>query len=275
MTSCDDELLDIFLQNESSLKRYLQTVSRSRQDAEDLTQEAWIKLARNGSAGLSNPRGYLLRIARSVGIDYNRTSRSRLKHHEIDVCLSVPDDRADPYRCTEDRDQLRQLMEIIEDLPVRQRRLLIAARLEQRGHAALAKEFDVSLRTVELEIRRALDYCTARLAKKTASDYGFSILYRYKYRGVTCSFCALRSIVRGACWARTIKRWKRRLWAGSYALHPDRQPPVTGMRYCGGEHAVKPMKRPSVKPHACGRTSDRRWHPTPNLRLLFSVGARF
>ena len=166
MTSCDDELLDIFLQNESSLKRYLQTVSRSRQDAEDLTQEAWIKLARNGSAGLSNPRGYLLRIARSVGIDYNRTSRSRLKHHEIDVCLSVPDDRADPYRCTEDRDQLRQLMEIIEDLPERQRRLLIAARLEQRGHAALAKEFDVSLRTVELEIRRALDYCTARLAKK-------------------------------------------------------------------------------------------------------------
>ncbi|MGK6317179.1 RNA polymerase sigma factor [Neorhizobium sp. DT-125] len=165
MTSCDDELLGIFLQNESSIKRYLQKVAGSRQDAEDLSQEAWIKLARNGSAGLSNPGGYLLRIARSVGIDYSRTNRSRLNHHDIDACLSIPDEKADPYRCVEDRDQLRHLMEIVEDLPERQRKLLTAARLEQRSHAALAKEFDISLRTVELEIRKALDYCAHRLAK--------------------------------------------------------------------------------------------------------------
>ncbi|AYD04551.1 sigma-70 family RNA polymerase sigma factor [Neorhizobium sp. NCHU2750] len=165
MTNYDDELVGVFLDNESSLKRYLKKVSGSHNDADDMYQEAWIRLSRNRQAAAATPVPYLVRIVRNLGIDYSRAKRTKLTREDIAASLSIPDDRPDPYRQLEDRNQLSRLMDIIEDLPERQRGLLLAARLEQRSHAALAKEFDISVRTVELEIRRALDYCTDRLAK--------------------------------------------------------------------------------------------------------------
>lgn len=165
MTSYDDELVGVFLDNESSLKRYLKKVSGSQIEADDLYQEAWIKLSRNGSAASSKPVPYLMRIVRNLGIDYNRTNRAKLTHHDIAASLSIADDYPDPSRQFEDRNQLACLMDIMESLPERQRKLLMAARLEQRSHTALAKEFGISVRTVELEIRRALDYCIDQLAK--------------------------------------------------------------------------------------------------------------
>lgn len=165
MTGYDNKLIVAFLENESSLKRYLRKVSGSSHDAEDLFQEAWIKLSRNGSAAQATPVPYLVKIVRNLGIDYNRAKRKKLTHEDIAESLAVPDNRADPYRQLEDRNQLSRLMEIMEELPTRQRKLLIAARLEQHSHKTLAEEFDISIRTVELEIRQALDYCTDRLAK--------------------------------------------------------------------------------------------------------------
>lgn len=40
-------------------------------------------------------------------------------------------------------------MRIMEELPDRQRRMLVAARLEQRRHVDIAAEFGVSVRTAE------------------------------------------------------------------------------------------------------------------------------
>ena len=58
---------------------------------------------------------------------------------------------------------MRCLMQIIDELPERQRRMLVACRLEQRRHADIAAEFGVSVRTVELEVRNAVNYCSERL----------------------------------------------------------------------------------------------------------------
>lgn len=163
MTSYDDELLAIFSRHRNQVHRYLRSRTGNVEDTEDLVQEAWIKLARNSAAAIAAPIPYLMRIARSLALDHGRAENRRLGRREVADLLEIPDERPTPEKITQDRDQLRQLAAIIGELPARQRAMLTASRLQQRPHAEIARQFDVSVRTVELEIRRACDYCSERL----------------------------------------------------------------------------------------------------------------
>jgi RNA polymerase sigma factor (sigma-70 family) len=53
------------------------------------------------------------------------------------------------------------MVDAIAALPERQRRILLMSRLEKQSHSAIASHFDVSTRTVELELKRALTACHA------------------------------------------------------------------------------------------------------------------
>lgn len=163
MAGYDDELVAAFCRSEPRIKRYLKGKTRSKEDAEDLAQEAWIKLARNGAAAIAAPVPYLMRIVRTLAIDHSRGQNQRLTTNDIAEILSIPDERAGPDRQLEDRDQLDWLMRAIAELPDRRRKMLVAARLQQRRHADIAREFGVSIRTVEMEICKAIDYCSERL----------------------------------------------------------------------------------------------------------------
>lgn len=163
MSAYDDELLSSFLRSRSRIQRYLTGKTGSQQDAEDLTQEAWIKLARNGSAAAAMPVAYLNRIARSLAIDHGRTRKRHLSSDEIADLMSVPDDSPGPEQVVEDREQIRLLAHVLEGLPERQRAILIMVRLEQRRQIDIAAELGISVRTVEYDLRKALEYCSERL----------------------------------------------------------------------------------------------------------------
>lgn len=163
MKNYDDELLAIFSGHETRIRRYLRGKTRTAEDAEDLVQEAWIKLARNGVNAMAAPIPYLMRIARSLALDHSRSETRRLGKREVADILDFADERPGPEKIAEDRDQLRRLMAIIDELPQRQRQMLTASRLQQRTHAEIAESFSVSVRTVEMEIRKACDYCSQRL----------------------------------------------------------------------------------------------------------------
>lgn len=170
MPARHDDLLDVFLRLQPQLLRYFRGRTASREDSEELAQEAWIKLSRNGAAALNAPAPYLMRIARSLAIDHSRGRGRLLRPTEVAALIDIPDERADPERALEDRDQLARLRDIIEDLPPRQRRMLLASRIEHRRHADIAEEFGVSVRTVEMEIRKAVAQCGERLDRLNRLD---------------------------------------------------------------------------------------------------------
>lgn len=164
MATDGDDLLGVFLRHRPRLLSYFSSRSLSREESEDLAQEAWIKLARNRDAAFAAPMPYLMRIARSLAIDFGRGKKRALTTTEINDLLQVSDERATPDKAAEDRDQLIVLHRIIHELPQRQQRMLLASRLENRRHADIASDFGVSVRTVEMEIRKAVLYCDQRLA---------------------------------------------------------------------------------------------------------------
>ncbi|WP_077967222.1 RNA polymerase sigma factor [Ensifer adhaerens] len=165
MAEKDDDLLDVFLRLQPHLIRYFSTRTRSREDSEDLAQEAWIKLSRNGAAALAAPAPYLRRIARSLAIDHSRSPSRYLTSTEVGVLLNVADQRPTPERMLEHRDTLDHLRRAMDELTPRQRAMLIASRFEKQRHRDIAEAFGVSIRTVEMEIRKAIDHCGERLAK--------------------------------------------------------------------------------------------------------------
>jgi RNA polymerase sigma factor (sigma-70 family) len=166
MTQRDDKFLSAFLKTQSEIKRYLTRMTGSQEDAEDLAHEAWIKLARNSANASAAPVPYLKRIAKSLAIDHGRGRKHRATTEQIEDALSIRDHRPGPDQQVIDRDQVRELMRVIGELPERQKKMLVAARLEFRPYAEIAEEFNVSTRTVEMEINRALNYCSEKLGRE-------------------------------------------------------------------------------------------------------------
>lgn len=163
MATNGNELLGIFLKHRPKLLNYFSARSLSREESEDLAQEAWIKLSRNGEAATAAPIPYLMRIARSLAIDSGRSKTRTLSTTEVDDLLEICDERATPEKTAEDRDQLLVLRQVLQELPQRQQRMLLASRIDNRRHADIADDFGVSVRTVEMEIRKAILYCGKRL----------------------------------------------------------------------------------------------------------------
>jgi RNA polymerase sigma-70 factor (ECF subfamily) len=164
MASQEDKIAAIFMRERAGISRYLSRSTGSAEDGEDLAQEAWIRFSRSKAMTLVAPVPYLRRLVKNLAIDHGRSvHRRRLHCHEVDEILNVDDDRPDPEAVLMSRDTLSRLFEIMDELPARRRSILYAARVEGEPHRQLAATHGVSTRTIELEIRAAIEYCFARL----------------------------------------------------------------------------------------------------------------
>jgi RNA polymerase sigma-70 factor (ECF subfamily) len=57
------------------------------------------------------------------------------------------------------------LVRALDELPPRCRAIFIAARLDEVPHKALAERYGISMRTVERELKRAMEHCGERLGR--------------------------------------------------------------------------------------------------------------
>ncbi|ARO15822.1 ECF family RNA polymerase sigma factor (plasmid) [Ketogulonicigenium robustum] len=127
-------------------------------------QEAWLRVRRHAPAVLAAPLPYMMRVMRNLVIDHGRVRARRLRQAEVDALLEVPGDLPSPEDAAIARSQLRLFARALAGLPLRRREILIAARLRRVPYAQIAAQHGVSVRTVEYEVRLALDHCIAAMA---------------------------------------------------------------------------------------------------------------
>ncbi|MEM8761416.1 MAG: sigma factor-like helix-turn-helix DNA-binding protein, partial [Pseudomonadota bacterium] len=82
-----------------------------------------------------------------------------------DALLDVADESPTAERSVIARDEMRVVTAAILELPRRRRDIFIAARLTGERYASIAVRYGITTRTVENEVRRALDHCAARLGR--------------------------------------------------------------------------------------------------------------
>lgn len=159
------DLMARFMELHPDLRSRLGARLRSRELADEALSETWLRLSREGELGVvKNARAYLMRMALNIAIDRRRAGARLASAADIDALLSLPDTEPGPERIALARLELRALEEAVARLTPRRRAVLVAARLEGQTCRAIAEAMGLSKRTVEMELRAALDHCADHLA---------------------------------------------------------------------------------------------------------------
>src|SRR6201991_2128473 len=157
--------------------------------ASEALNETYLRLAGLREIGtVRSPKAYLFRIALNIATDRRRAEKRRLTSDEVDALLEIPDDRPDAARVIEDRSEVNLLRHAIAELPERRRRVLMLSRIDGLPNREIAALLGVTVRTVETDLKQAVEHCADRLKRPTRSKFGFqraasSHLKRYVDRG--------------------------------------------------------------------------------------------
>jgi len=150
------------------LLQFFQRRVRHKQEAEDLTQEVFVRLMRRGNVtDLNDVRGYLFETAANTLNDHLRKRRSRQgAHHEpFDAELHGSKDFATDHVLI-GAETLTRASRALLELPERTRTIFVLRRLEGLQYQDIAHRLGVSLSLVEKQMARAVAYLSQRIREE-------------------------------------------------------------------------------------------------------------
>ncbi|MBP7703736.1 MAG: RNA polymerase sigma factor [Caulobacter sp.] len=128
--------------------------------AEDLTQEAYLRLAQVDTAAIIHPRAVLARTAVHIGYDQ---ARYHARRSGITTVLAHRDAAEVDIPVAAVQGEALRLKEIVLALPPLYRDVFLLSRFEGLTYEAIAVRLGVSMVTVERRMARALALCAAQL----------------------------------------------------------------------------------------------------------------
>ncbi len=130
---------------------------RNHAEAEDLTQDVFVRLAGGDLSRLENSDAYIFQAAANLLRDRSRRNRVRAEYREgkgaLDGSLT---ELLTPARIVVGRESLDQVIDALRGLPERSRTIFILARLEHMKQRDIADIFGISVSAVEKHIVKAL-----------------------------------------------------------------------------------------------------------------------
>ena len=160
----DRFVADMFRAEGMSLVRLARLFVDDRNAAEDLVQEAFIRLARSAHRiqDRSKAAAYLRSIVLNLARDNNRRGLVSLRHH-------LPQDQR--AASTEDEIELeedkQQVIDALRELPHRQRTALVLRYYEELGIDEIAAAMGISRNSVKTHLNRGLTALEQRLGDAT------------------------------------------------------------------------------------------------------------
>ena len=161
-TDVDRLLVDLFEREGRSLVRLARLFVDDRNAAEDLVQEAFIRLARSASRIKDDDKAaaYLRSIVLNLARDHNRRGLVSLRHR-----LPLDDERAQEVDELVLREDQRQIIEALRDLPHRQRDCLVLRYYQELGIDDIADTLGISRNSVKTHLQRGLAAMESRLVR--------------------------------------------------------------------------------------------------------------
>jgi RNA polymerase sigma factor (sigma-70 family) len=137
------------------LRRYVHSLTVA--DADDLIQEAYARLWLGDFGHIVNARSYFYAIVRNLLFERARHARivpmERLGEIEA---LRIPSEEPSPERVLGARQELERLLQLVEELPERCQRAFCLQKFEGLSQREIAQEMNISEKTVEKHLSRAL-----------------------------------------------------------------------------------------------------------------------
>jgi RNA polymerase sigma-70 factor (sigma-E family) len=169
----DRLVVTLFRQEGQSLVRLARLLVDDRNAAEDLVQEAFLRLARSAHRikDESKAAAYLRSIVLNLARDNNRRGLVSLRHH-----LPFDDRRASTEDEIELREDQRDVIEALRALPHRQRTALVLRYYEELGIDEIADAMGISRNSVKTHLQRGLATLEVRLADSASGRVESGVL---------------------------------------------------------------------------------------------------
>jgi RNA polymerase sigma-70 factor (ECF subfamily) len=157
----------LFRDHNRALVAYLTARLRSEQEAQEVAQEAYVRLLQLQEPGTASLfRAYLFKIATNLAIDRLRRQnvRQRVEQSESLEELNPSSDVADdPARQLLASERAEELLRYVKELPAKCRRALQMHRIDGLTQQEVAKRLGLSERMVRRYVTYAMVYCRLRL----------------------------------------------------------------------------------------------------------------
>ncbi|MEL5879205.1 sigma-70 family RNA polymerase sigma factor [Cereibacter sphaeroides] len=142
------------------LSRHLTRRPGTLCDAQDVMQDAWLRLAKvQDVEEMSSPAAYVGQVVRNLAIDRLRAQRVRERHFTAAEVHDQPADLPSAERIVDFRQRLARLEEIVAELPPRQRQVFLLHKFDGLSHSEIATRLGISRSAVEKLIMKALAQC--------------------------------------------------------------------------------------------------------------------
>ncbi len=152
----EELVVRLFRTEGRSLVRLARLFVDDRDAAEDLVQEAFLRLARHAARidAIERAPAYLRSIVLNLARDHNRRGLVSLRHHATGGRdLDVGDDAADHLVRTEEH---RRVLDAVRQLPARQRDCITLRYFEEMPIDGIASTLGVSTNSVKTHLQRAM-----------------------------------------------------------------------------------------------------------------------
>src|SRR6187399_1438828 len=158
-------ILEAYLENEAALKRFLRRFIKSREGADDLAQEAFLRaFAAESNRVIESPKAFLFKVARNLALNElarqataTITPLGDFEGQEVleDSSQAAVDDAVDG------RERIRMLARAIAALPPQCAKVFILRKMQGLSQKEIAARLDISVRTVENHVALGLVRCKA------------------------------------------------------------------------------------------------------------------
>lgn len=170
--------IEEFAASYRDLLRFLRRRTRCEETARDLAQDAWLRMTERHNAGGAPPptsadhaRAHIFVVAEHLAIDHLRRQR-RWNEELAPRLLAGPRHAPDVAEAHAYAEALRAVDDALAGMPERMREVFVAHRLEGVPHDELAQRFQVSRKTIEREVTRAMDLAQDSLGSGTPDRQG-------------------------------------------------------------------------------------------------------
>jgi RNA polymerase sigma factor (sigma-70 family) len=166
--AANDELETLNRAYRPVLIRYFLRRTNNHAEAEDLTQELFIRLAGTDMSVVRTREAYIFQTAANLLRDRARREKVRADYRdELGYAPDLGVEWLDPHRVAEAHDMLLALYAGLAELPEKTRRIFTLYRIENVAKKTIAASFGISESAVEKQVTRAMGFLIDRLGGRT------------------------------------------------------------------------------------------------------------
>lgn len=158
-------VVEAYLENEVALKRYLRRFIRSREAADDLAQEAFLRtFAAESGRMIEAPKAFLFKVAKNLALNElaRQSSMAIEPLGDFDGREVLEDSsQAAVDNVIYSRERVRLLARAVAALPPQCAKVFILRKMQGMSQKEIAVRLNISVRTVESHVALGLSRCRA------------------------------------------------------------------------------------------------------------------